>query len=252
MDDELLRKVEALRNLIASRLPDLTSQPKPELIGRQLAAGALSRAIVLLDGLLTLVGGSRGDAAGGLLRSIYEHEILGLYVLVGGPEAVLATMGDYSRSMKVFHQRNGTKPTLELQLWQALGSADKGQAGGDQRLNYEALALKVARLLRERGELGAEAKMAQDTYDTVYRSESMFSIHATLASIGPYLDFHARPWGLRDRSSVHDDLKDEDRIVLASSMIARLAAQVFESFGFGRAAVETLWRSIDTLPGPPR
>jgi hypothetical protein len=248
MNLELHRAVVRLRTLVGDRLPDLTSRPDPEFLGRQIAAGALARMMVLLDGVLSLVAAGRGDAAGGLTRSMFELESLGLYVLLGGKEAVLTTMGDYMRSMKTFHQQGGSEAPPRMRLLQALLLPELGGGAFDRKLNYEALALKAADLVRERGESGAGHNSAQKVYDTLYRAESILSVHATLGSVGPYLDLAADRWSLRERSSIHDTSADEDRVVLGARMTAHLAAYVFDAFGFSRAATDALWLEIDALP----
>jgi hypothetical protein len=155
--------------LIEDRLKDFTS--RPDLLNRHLSAGFLARCLALLRGIASLGDGGFDDLCGVLCRVLLEACLLGLYVLLGGHEALVEVMGDYERNVKMLAERNDYEALNEL-------IADTDMVS--QRVNLEQVAKKLGPLLEAAGDKAADAT---GLYDAVYRSQSTFHIHGAGAAL---------------------------------------------------------------------
>jgi hypothetical protein len=248
-NEELYRLAEELIAYLVERLPQLTSRPDAELIGRQLAVAALARMVALLQGMLDVIRAGHGVVAGGLLRSLYETQLFGFLVLLGGPPAMVDVMDAYAKGMKTYHAAQKTKLSQGFEEWLSMGLRKRGLELKSLigRLNYEQVAKKVKSLLHRKRDQERTAR-SENLYDSVYRTESMVSAHATLSSIGAYVDWKSSPWKLRAHPRGSGDLPNGDRTVLAIGMTTHLASFVLEEFGYSRSFVDSLWERIGNPP----
>jgi hypothetical protein len=98
--------------VIEHRLTDFTSHP--DYLNRDLSAGFLARCLALMRGIAALGGADLDDLCAVLARVLLEDCLLGLYVLLGGIDALNDVMGDYQRNVKLFADRNDDETLNEL------------------------------------------------------------------------------------------------------------------------------------------
>ena len=129
-----------------------------------LAAAARSRRLMM--GLVTLVESDHDDVMGGMLRTLYETWLVGIYALLGGDEALQRLLAQRDKQQKMFAKVLG-EPIDELSDGQTLG--------------VEVLAGKVTTLLES--DSHENAQFARAAYTFFYRFESYRSTHGGLGSI---------------------------------------------------------------------
>lgn len=252
-DPRLLGLAREVIAVVDRHAAGLTSRARPDLVGRQLAAGGLVRTRALLEGILLTIGGGRSDVAGVLLRTLYETYIVSLYVLLGGPEAVVQVGGEFARSASILAEKHARGLNPILALWNTFAREMKGTPGFPaQRLNYEEIAGTVGELLDKVGDPRGGRARGTEMYDVLYRVESRRSSHGGMGSIGPYVNWRADPWVLQPFPRTFRESAD-DIVVLAALLAAHLVARVFEEFGFRPDSAWDVYRQIDSLPAanPP-
>jgi len=121
----------------------------------------------------------RPDVAGPLQRNAWEIATFGLYVLLGGPDALGHVAGDHTRNVSTLIERNRvTDLQAVIAGWPV-----------PTRLQMEDVARKLKQLLQAAGEAAADVSGA---YDLLYRAESTFGGHGFVVMV-PYVDASARP-----------------------------------------------------------
>lgn len=111
-DDEVRQLTTEACALVEGRLRVLTSQPG--LINRHVSAGFLARCLALLHGTVALADAGLDDVCAVLSRALLESCLLGLYVLLGGREAITELMGDYQRNVQILADRRAQRLTAGL------------------------------------------------------------------------------------------------------------------------------------------
>jgi hypothetical protein len=166
------------------RVTDMTSRPGS--VSRHLAGAFLARSVALVDGIRVLELNDRGDVVGVLWRQVGEAVLLGLYVLLGGDDALDEIVGDHKRNAGIIVDRNAIDEARSV-----LDQWDFDTA----RLNMEQVAQRVGPLLQAQGDKDADASTL---YDLLYRGESTFSVHGA----GPALRYvtYSDEWGFNPRT----------------------------------------------------
>jgi hypothetical protein len=151
-----------------------------------LAAAARSRRLMM--GLVTLVESDHDDVMGGMLRTLYETWLVGIYALLGGDEALQRLLAQRDKQQKMFAKVLG-EPIDELSDGQTLG--------------VEVLAGKVTTLLESDSHENAE--FARAAYTFFYRFESYRSTHGGLGSIIGHIDEDENSRTILERRPEDDD-----------------------------------------------
>lgn len=137
-----------------------------EADGAVVALAAAARCRRLLMSVITLTEAGLHDVTGGLLRSIYETWLVGMYAIFGDQAAIrrlLAQAADQER--RIAHAVG--LPTNDLPNGKKFPTID--------------LAAEVTKLLEAEGQ--ANAAFARLGYDAIYRPESHVNTHGGLGSI---------------------------------------------------------------------
>ena len=179
---ELIHKqAHSVLAVIESRVPDLTS--KPEQTARHLAAAGLLRCCVLLRGILALDEADLSSLGHILARQHWETWLVSFHVLMRGDEAIQQIAGDD------IHWKRKLSDALKL------GDIYHPDWGGPEgRLNYKGLADGLPALLQKAGE--PPLPEGQNPYDIGYRVQSLFAVHANLATIGAHIVYGEDVWRL--------------------------------------------------------
>ncbi len=210
---ELLRDhAEKIASAIESRAPHLTSTP--EQMSRHVAAAGLLRCCVLLRGILALDDADLSILGHILARQHWETWLVTFHVLVRGDDALQDIAGDD------IHWKRTLSKALQL------GSLYQPQwAGSEGRLNYKNLADQLSALLQKAGEPPLAEGM--NPYDISYRVQSLFAVHANLATIGAHIVYGDQTWSLKTNPP---DPFGEPAATPALHT-AHLARYVFKEFG---------------------
>jgi hypothetical protein len=151
-----------------------------------LAAAARSRRLMM--GLVTLVESDHDDVIGGMLRTLYETWLVGIYALLGGDEALQRLLAQRDKQQEMFAKVLG-EPIDELSDGQTLG--------------VEVLAGKVTTLLES--DSHENAQFARAAYTFFYRFESYRSTHGGLGSIIGHIDEDENSRTILERRPEDDD-----------------------------------------------
>ena len=162
-DIEVRQLADEACELIEQCLNDFTSHP--DFLNRHLSAGFLARCLALMRGIAALGDAGLDDLCAVLARVLLEACLLGLYILLGGIDALNELMGDYQRNVKILADRNESETLDQLVLeWDR----------ATDRVSLEQIAKKLGPLLEATGDIGADAT---GLYDAVYRGHSTFAVH---------------------------------------------------------------------------
>jgi hypothetical protein len=162
-DIEVSRLADETIDLIEGFLKEFTSAP--DFLNRHMSAGFLARCVALMRGIAALGDAGLDDLCAVLARVLMEACLLGLYVLLGGVDALNELMGDYQRNVKILADRNDYETLNELVLeWDR----------ATDRVSLEQVAKKLGPLLQAAGDNNANAS---GLYDAVYRGHSTFAVH---------------------------------------------------------------------------
>jgi hypothetical protein len=148
--------------LIEDRLGTFTSSPNS--LNRHLSAGFLARCMALIRGMARLDQDDIDELGGILCRALLEDCLLGLYVLLGGDEAIRAVLGEYERNVRTLIERNEIEELTE-------GISDERTSS---RISLEEVSRRLGPLLEAAGDRKADAT---GLYDAVYRTYSTFHVH---------------------------------------------------------------------------
>ena len=191
---------------------------------RQFAAAGLMHCCKLLRGICVLEDASLGALGGILERQHWETWLVSLHVLLRGDDALNEVGGDY-----VFYTR---RLCNRLDMGSAYGPDWEGRV---KRLNVWQLAESLRPLLIQAGETGdATAAMA---YDAIYRAQSLFSVHAGIATIGTYIRDGEASWSVEPAPPAPFEDSDQH----AALYTLHLAKYVFDRFGIATDSIEEVW-----------
>ena len=190
---------------------------RPPREAKQFAAAGLMRCCALLKGILVLDEARMPALAGILVRQHWETWLVSLYVLLGGDKALEVIVDDHTQ-----WSRHLSK-SLRIEGDQHHPDSVKKQ----NKLNYWEMHKRVIELLRERGE-PVDGPAGVTGYDVIYRSESLFSTHANVFTIGRHLVCGDDEWAV----SVDSSETRGDDVALAPVLYTNdLAQRVFKEFG---------------------
>lgn len=228
-DDEVRQLTTETCALVEDRLRVLTSQPG--LINRHMSAGFLARCLALQRGTVALADAGLDDVCAVLSRALLESCLLGLYVLLGGPEAITELMGDYQRNVRILAERNNSAEIQSLiEGWDLAG----------RRVSIEAIARKLDALLDAAGDSKADAT---GLYNISYRGHSTFGVHGAGAVI-PYLTMEDDDaWGVILRPEP-GGMTSWVHVVLGALYMTYFARHALESWGYDTADFARLLERI--------
>ncbi|HUC12894.1 MAG TPA: hypothetical protein VMS00_00445 [Acidimicrobiales bacterium] len=199
----------------------------PELsIAMPLEVGhaSVARTRQLLAGLVVLVDAGLLDICGTLTRPLYETWLVGMYGLLGGPDALESLGAQQDKSLA---------PLLAV-----LGKTSQNKGQG---LSVEGMAGKVSDLMRERGM--PNRRFAKNAYGVVYRFQSYRDVHGGLGSIEGHIDRHpGHVVVLRQRPD--DDAFVRHGFLLALAIFISGAQIVAKESGFDHQVLDELGERV--------
>ena len=205
---------------------------RPPRKAEQFAAAGLMRCCALLKGILVLDEARMSELAGILVRLHWETWLVSLYVLLDGDEALEVLVADNIYRMR---QMRPIFEALRLEVDHHY-DPDPDSVKEPKPLNYKRLHERVRKLLRKGGE-SVDGPAGVTDYDVIYRSDSLFSTHANLFTIGGHL-----VWGDDGGLAVSVDSSEmqNDAIALGPVLYTNhLAQSVFKKFGLDGAAMNS-------------
>jgi hypothetical protein len=170
----LRTSVERLLDVLRDLAPLLESPPHRDYLPRQFAAAGLMRCGALLRGICVLQDADLGPVTGILERQHWETCLVSLHVVLRGQEALKELAGDD------IHYKRLLSKELALGL--------KYQDDWDDaigKLNVKKLADALGPLLVAAEEPGDPD--GRTAYNVVYRVQSLFAVHANVATIHSYM-----------------------------------------------------------------
>ena len=190
---------------------------RPPRKAEQFAAAGLMRCCALLKGILVLDEARMPALAGILVRQHWETWLVSLYVLLGGDKALEEIRDDHiQRSHQLCE-------SLRME-----GDHHHPDSVKNQKiLNGWERHKRVIELLREQGESG-DGPAGVTGYAVIYGSESLFSTHANVFTIGRHLVFGDDEWAVSVDSS---ETRDDDIVSAPVIHTSYLAQRVFKEFG---------------------
>jgi hypothetical protein len=190
------------------------------------------RCCSLLRGICVLEDAGLAAVAAILERQHWETWLVSLYVILRGQEALGEVAGD-----DIFWKR-----LLSEKL--DLGFAyHENWEGKPAKLNFKKLYDDLQPLLESAGE--PASPKGPRGYDITYRVQSLFAVHAGLATIGSYLRYGEKTWTV-----VRNPAPSFPRVSQTPALhTAHLAKHVFKSFGLPSEELEPIWNKIIKLKG---
>jgi hypothetical protein len=224
---------EGIRDLLALIDQHVGSlESLPEQAPREFAAAGLMRSCSLLRGICVLEDAGLGPVAAILARQHWETWLVSLYVILRGQEALGEVAGD-----DIFWKRLLSE---KLNLGFAYHENWEGKAA---KLNFKKLYDDLQPLLESAGE-PASPDGARG-YDVTYRVQSLFAVHAGLATIGSYLRYGDNTWTV-----VRNPAASFPRVSQTPALhTAHLAKHVFKSFGLSIEELEPIWDKLIKMKG---
>jgi len=217
----LREAAEELLDCVRAQIDRLRSSP--DQAERHFAAAGLMRCCLLLRGILVLEDAGFPHPAGILARQHWETWVLSLYALLGGDDALTEIAGDD------IHWKRKLAHGLRLEL-----QYHEDWIQGIDRLNYKAIHDRVLRLLEETGEPRGEGPTG---YDLTYRTQSLFSTHANLATLGAHMLNDEEPWGVRLNPAAPFPGMS---IQVSALHTSHLASHVFRAFALATDQIDAL------------
>ena len=203
--------VNELLTLITEYVSSLESPPHEA--SRQFAAAGLMRCCALMRGICILDDASLGSLAGILERQHWETWLVSIHVVLRGEEALHEVAGD-----DIFWKR-----LLSEKLNLGFAYHDDWE-GKESKLNFKKLADDLRPLLMKAGE--TDDPDGAKGYDLTYRVQSLFAVHAGLATIGSYLRYGDKMWGVIPKPPVQFRAASQTPALHT----AHLAGYVFKAF----------------------
>ena len=199
--------LEMAEEAIAAATPTGALSLGPDADGAVAALAAAARCRRLLMSVVTLTEAGLHDVTGGLLRSIYETWLVGMYAIFGGRLAIGRLLEQVADQEKRIARAVGL-PTDNLPDGKRFPTID--------------LAGEVTKLLEAEGQ--ANAAFARLGYDAIYRPESHVNTHGGLGSIlGHVAEDETSRWILDVRPE--DDALSRHRVLVGVSLLVS-AAQI--------------------------
>jgi hypothetical protein len=230
MNVGLREGVRDLLALIDGCVPSLESPPTQA--PRQFAAAGLMRCCALLRGVCLLEDAGLGPVTGILERQHWETWLVSIHVILRGDEALHEVAGD-----DIFYKRLLAE---KLQLGFAYHEDWEGKVA---KLNFKKLADELKPLLEKVGEPGNPD--GAKGYDATYRIQSLFAVHAGLATIGSYLRYGEKTWAVIP----HPPAPFPRSAQTPALHTAHLASYVFKAFGLPSEALDAIWDKL--IKGEP-
>ena len=172
------------------------------------------RCCAMVRGIVVLEDAGFGSLAGILERQHWETWLVSIHVLLRGEEALHEVAGDDIFWKRLLSER--------LNLGFAYHNDWEGKIG---KLNFKKLADDLGPLLLKAGEHGDPDGVTG--YDVTYRVQSQFAVHASLATIGSYLRYGDRTWGVIPNPPAQFRATSQTPALYT----AHLAGYVFKAFG---------------------
>lgn len=217
----LREAVRELLELVDKQAPYLESQPNQA--PRQFAAAGLMRCGALLRSVCVLEDAGLGPVTGILERQHWETWLVSLHVILRGDEALHEVAGD-----DIFWKRLLSE---KLNLGFAYHEDWEGKVA---KLNFKKLADELKPLLVKAGESGNPD--GATGYDATYRVQSLFAVHAGLATIGSYLRYGEKAWGVVP----HPPAPFPRPTQIPALHTSHLAQYVFKAFGLPTEALDPI------------
>ncbi len=187
----------------------------------------------LLRGICVLEDASLGALVGILERQLWETWLVSLHVLLRGDEALREVAGD-----DIFYKRDLTKH------FESGAAYQPDWEGRVAKLNYKQLAERLEPLLIQAGEpVDIPPVMG---YVATYRVQSLFAMHAGLATIGRYLRYGETSWSVDPTPPAPFD----DNGLTPALYTLHLAKYVFKHFRIATDAVEATWDELIAYANP--
>lgn len=214
---------EAL-SLLEGRLSGFTSAPR--FLNRHVGAGFLTRCLALIRGIETLDDAGYDDLCGLLFRVLVECCLLGMYVVLGGEEAIKTVLGDHKRNLSIMARENDSE---SLRNWAAEWSVD------EDFLKVQAVAQALDPLLRAAGDQNPDAR---GIYNSAYRLDSTFNVHG-VGAVLRYLDVSQEPWRIQVRPEPLG-MAPETYLNLGALYTTYFAGIAFNEWGYGADDIASL------------
>lgn len=172
-----------------------------------------------------------GDASGGDLRIVYETWIFSHLLLLSSYEEVRDIW-----AMTIRQNNKVAKALLvEIDYPDSIPSA-KDDIGVEQR----------AKLLQNKlkADDPSNAGMPTQCYESIYRAESLFSTHASITSLSPYMDAEKGTIGVRNISDGY-----EWRLLIGGLITLYFAKRLFIAASMDISKLEEFDVELDTVFG---
>lgn len=215
-------------------LRELTIASKPELMHKHAAAGFIARGAGFLRSMEILAGGGRDDVGGYLYRGVLECYFLGLYVLLGGEEALNHVLGDHRRNVENYVRANDDAELKE---------ATAEWAVEPRHLNLEDIATRLGPLLTAAGE---ETEGLKGLYNSAFRNASTFETHG-FGALLRYVDLQDGLWRVNPNPDARG-VETRHWIGLGTFLVAHLTSYTRDQLGYDVGEVgELLLRLVDVF-----
>jgi hypothetical protein len=199
----------------------------PDQAPRQFAAAGLMRCCDLLRGICVLEDAGLGPVPGILERQHWETWLVSLHVILRGQEGLLEVAGDDSFWKRLLSEK--------LDLGFAYHEEWEGKVA---KFNFKKLADGLKPLLVKAGE--PDDPDDAKGYDVTYRVQSLFTVHAGLATIGSYLQYGEKTW-----SVIAHPPPPFPRVSQTPALhTAHLAKYVFNAFGLPTDGLDPIWDKL--------
>ena len=217
--------VYRLLDLLDAHIPSFRSAP--EMAPRQFAAAGLMRSCALLKGVLVLEDANLPHLAGILARQHWETWLISLHVILRGDEALQEIAGD-----DIYWKRR-LSDRLKLGL-----TYHEHWEGKVVKLNFKSLAERLKPLLIRAGESGDPDGVTG--YDITYGVQSLFAVHAGLATIGAHLVYGPQEWSVEPNPS-----PPFPNVAQTPALhTAHLANYVLKAFALTTDALQPIWTEL--------
>ncbi len=200
------------------------------MAARQFAAAGLMRCCALLRGVLVLEDAKLPHLAGILARQHWETWLVSLHAVLRGDEALKEIAGD-----DIYWKR---RLSDRLKLGLAYHDDWEGKAA---KLNFKNLAERLTPLLIAAGESGDLNGVTG--YDVTYGVQSLFTVHAGLATIGAHLVYGPDTWSVE----LNPPAPFPDVAQTPALHTAHLANYVFKAFSLNPEPLEVIRRRLTSL-----
>lgn len=203
----------------------------PGDLHRLLPAGLLARSVALLRTLDLLLENGLNDVSGMMLRSIFEANIVALYVALGGQKELDNVVGEFRRNVENLIERNKESEFAGVTLnWDY----------ARMKISIEQIATDVGPLLAANGDQSGDA---MGMYDSGYRATSTYDVHGTGAA-SHYLDASDQStWRIETRPSGFG-FTAKSCIALGAMYTGWVSSHIFAKFDFDTDRINELLAAL--------